>query len=213
MEGAVDYVCSGVLFTDCTIRGNQEDGVDIQGSDHVQLVGCSIYGNSRGNANEYNGVTVSGASDVVIANCMINAAGQLYTGYQGYAVAIESSSNVTVNGCDLSGNGYTPPLYIDMTSGETSTVQNNAGYNPVGFTSASPAPPGSGDHVQNYLGTAATIYLHGAPSDIWISDTLPFTSADKIIVTPVSGYPVRLAPGQYIKWDFSSQPSWQWFLD
>jgi hypothetical protein len=215
-KGAVNYLCTGILFTDCTVRGSQLDGVDIIGSDHVQLVGCSIYGNGRHEANSYTGVTISAAQDVVIANCLINGAGEGYGSVnQGYAVSILDSVNVTVTACNVSGNGLTPAISLDATSGETSVIQSNSGYNPIGSVGSShPAVPSSSPgYIQNNLGTAATIYLNGDSVNVWISDTDTFDAANKIIVPPTSGDPIRLGPTQYLQITYETKPSWQWFLD
>jgi hypothetical protein len=208
--------CSGVLLTDCTVRGNQQQGILISGSDHVQVVGCSIYGNSRAGVGSYDGVDIESASDVVVANCLINATGQEYGGlHQAYSINVTGSTNVNVNGCDVSGHTESSAIAIDTTSGATSTIQNNIGYNPIGSVgSAHPAVPStSGGYVQNYLGTAATIYIDGTATNIWISENTTFSASNKIIVPPASGDPIRLAPGQFLQITYSTKPSWQWFLD
>jgi uncharacterized protein YjbI with pentapeptide repeats len=208
---ATGRTCSGLGFTFCSFIGNGRDGLLVSVADHMQIAGCNFYGNNQ-DAGSYNGLTLDGAKDVVVGGCLITGQGGEYsTGGQEYAVKIADCTNIVVSGCDLSGASASP-VSLDASSGPTTCITSNAGYNPVGLLPVPPTVPSTGHYVRNTFGTAANVFMTHV--------TVAYISTSSTFGDPVLNYspaggsgPLRVQPGEYLKIDYTTTPTWQWFLD
>jgi len=115
------------------------------------------------------------------------------------------NSNFIITGNELSGNAVGGILFNNPVA--TCFTKTNIGYNPVGKIT-SPAIPTSGTNYTNAFPYTVRVFVVGsAVTGLYINGQSVGVTGTAV----TNGLMLILDPGETIKLDYSSAPSWNWF--
>ncbi len=130
-----------VRFVSCTCTGNAYSGLEIDGGQHIEILGGEYAGNSQASGSSAAGIWIEGApSNVRIVGASLVAS--VYgLSAQKYALTIGSgASDIFVSDCDMTGYHPASPLDVSTSVGTNVEVVNCPGYNDQGTLVAAIAP-------------------------------------------------------------------------
>jgi hypothetical protein len=117
--GSRIVLLNGILFSQCTFQGNDENGLIVGDSRSAILSGCYFEGNHRNNtspvkadfyigiANNMTGFGTATGKSITIKEVF------MYPGtYTAYGIYVEGQGNVNIDNAFFGGYGATPPIYI-----------------------------------------------------------------------------------------------------
>ena len=98
--------CNGILFNGCRFINNTLDGILVENSKNISIIGSQIFFNSKRNFFTKHGVEVTNSQNILIASNIIGKGGQFPYESQLYGILANNSNNVVLKDNILSGNKY-----------------------------------------------------------------------------------------------------------
>lgn len=124
-------ILNGVMFSQCTFEGNDENGLIIGDSRSAILAGCYFEGNNIANtspvkadlyigiANNMTGFGTAAGKSISIKDAF------MYPGaYTAYGLYVEGQGNVNIDNVFFGGYGLTPPIYIAGNAADYGRIAN-----------------------------------------------------------------------------------------
>jgi hypothetical protein len=194
--------------------GGGQNGIYVYQCSQIVISGCGVFHNGDFAPGTYQGVYISGNTDVVVGSTTSTYNGNGWsdtTIRSEYGIQVDGSKAeyIQVFGNMLTDNaaGFNAPSGAGGGAAVYSlAAAQGVDYNPVGLST----PTLTGSSIQNTYLVAATVYFTGSTGTLSISSN--GTTYVALNATPGAGVGVRLCPGQYLKWS-GTPTSWQWFLD
>lgn len=199
-------------FTSCTAAGWGGAGLNINAGENIKVVGGRYSSNGQSSATGA-GILISGGNliDIDSANCtgQLQDFGNQTFGVQPYGIAVTGGTNITLRGCNLSGN-IAGALYVP-TPISSLEVYDCKGYNdvPTVITASMPTS-GVGFSAQT---AGATPYYGPATFEVTggtITSIAFYASSAAALpeyTSPLTSGTFDLSPGQYCKINYTGSPS------
>jgi hypothetical protein len=192
----------GIVFSGLRCGSAGGDGITLNNCQNINISGSMIGGSGSADSGPFthSGVVVQNCNHVNINN---NRIGQCMwsNDNQNFGIAFNGTNdyiNITANDLSVNKTGgiYNPGI------GTHSLIDNNIGYNPVGYLASQPVLPASTVAYTNNTGLKCRVFISGG--------TVTAIAINGTATGLLSGE-FTLGVGETIAITYSAAPTWKWF--